>query len=209
MPSRAPRGRRLHRSGRIGADLRPAACRGGRTDQDLRARYARLLPVRLDPTLGAQAGTEGRQRGQRRPCDRDGHGATGERVDGGTGQRHRCAQLPARRDPYTGDASPGLGRGAGGAMAKSFQGGRAAQSGVCAAKLAALGYTGIPHVLEEPYGGFFSTVAISTQCDGAMLTAGLGDRWEILKRRLQTGASVEWQRERHERARHDHARARD
>ena len=67
-----------------------------------------------------------------------------------------------------------------GAMAKSFHCGRASQGGVYAAKLAALGYTGIPQVLEEPYGGFLSTVAIPAQCDGAMLSAGLGERWEIL-----------------------------
>ena len=67
-----------------------------------------------------------------------------------------------------------------GAMAKSFHCGRASQSGVYAAKLAALGYTGIPQVLEEPYGGFLSTVAIPAQCDGAMLTAGLDERWETL-----------------------------
>jgi 2-methylcitrate dehydratase PrpD len=67
-----------------------------------------------------------------------------------------------------------------GAMAKSFHCGRAAQSGVYAARLARLGYTGIPKVLEEPYGGFLSTIAIPAQCDGAMLTAGLGERWEIL-----------------------------
>jgi len=68
-----------------------------------------------------------------------------------------------------------------GAMAKSFHGGRAAQSGVYAARLARLGFTGIPQVLEEPYGGFLSTVAIPAQCDGAALTAGLGERWETLK----------------------------
>jgi 2-methylcitrate dehydratase PrpD len=67
-----------------------------------------------------------------------------------------------------------------GAMAKSFHCGRASQSGVYAAKLAALGYTGIPQVLEEAYGGFLSTIAIPAQCDGTMLTAGLGERWEIL-----------------------------
>ncbi len=67
-----------------------------------------------------------------------------------------------------------------GAMAKSFHCGRASQSGVYAAKLAALGYTGIPQVLEEPYGGFLSTIAIPAQCDGTMLTAGLGERWELL-----------------------------
>jgi 2-methylcitrate dehydratase PrpD len=68
-----------------------------------------------------------------------------------------------------------------GAMAKSFHCGRAAQSGVYAARLARLGFTGIPQVLEEPYGGFLGTVAIPAQCDGAGLTAGLGERWEILR----------------------------
>ena len=67
-----------------------------------------------------------------------------------------------------------------GAMAKSFHCGRASQAGVYAARLARLGYTGIPQVLEEPYGGFLSTIAIPAQCDGAMLAAGLGERWEIL-----------------------------
>ncbi len=67
-----------------------------------------------------------------------------------------------------------------GAMAKSFHCGRASQGGVYAAKLAALGYTGIPQVLEEAYGGFLSTIAIPAQCDGTMLAAGLGERWEIL-----------------------------
>lgn len=65
-----------------------------------------------------------------------------------------------------------------GAMAKSFHSGRAAQSGIYAAKLARSGYTGIPNVLEVPYGGFLSTLA--GDYDGQALTAGLGERWEIL-----------------------------
>jgi 2-methylcitrate dehydratase PrpD len=66
-----------------------------------------------------------------------------------------------------------------GAMAKRMHGGRAAQSGVYAGLLAARGFTGIPNVLEAPYGGFLSAFT-----DTAMpehLTEGLGKRWEILK----------------------------
>ena len=66
-----------------------------------------------------------------------------------------------------------------GAMAKGFQSGRAAQSGIYAAKLAALDYTGIPNVLEAPYGGFFSTLV--GEYEPAELTAEFGTRWEILK----------------------------
>ena len=66
-----------------------------------------------------------------------------------------------------------------GAMAKGFHSGRAAQSGVYAAKLAALDYTGIPDVLEAPYGGFMSTLV--GEYAGAELTADLGSRWDILQ----------------------------
>lgn len=65
-----------------------------------------------------------------------------------------------------------------GAMAKGFHSGRAAQSGVYAARLAGLDYTGIPNVLEAPYGGFMSTLV--GEYAGAELTAGLGSRWDIL-----------------------------
>ncbi len=66
-----------------------------------------------------------------------------------------------------------------GAMTKGFHSGRAAQSGVYAAKLARLGYTGIPDVLEAPYGGFLSSLV--GECAQENLTAGLGERWEILR----------------------------
>lgn len=65
-----------------------------------------------------------------------------------------------------------------GAMAKGFHSGRAAQSGVYAAKLAARGYTGIPNVLEAPYGGFYSTLVGDYAAD--RVAAGLSERWEIL-----------------------------
>jgi len=66
-----------------------------------------------------------------------------------------------------------------GAMAKRMHGGRAAQSGVYAGMLAARGFTGIPNVLEAPYGGFLS--AFTDTALPEHLTAELGKRWEILK----------------------------
>jgi 2-methylcitrate dehydratase PrpD len=66
-----------------------------------------------------------------------------------------------------------------GAMTKSFHSGRAAQSGVYAARLARLGYTGIPDVLEAPYGAFFSSFV--DEWSEAELVADLGSRWEMLR----------------------------
>src|SRR4051812_4491646 len=66
-----------------------------------------------------------------------------------------------------------------GAMAKGFHSGRAAQSGIYAARLAKLGYTGIPDVLEAHYGGFLSSLVGDYQL--APLSAELCTRWEILK----------------------------
>jgi 2-methylcitrate dehydratase PrpD len=66
-----------------------------------------------------------------------------------------------------------------GAMTKSFHSGRAAQSGVYAAQLARLGYTGIPDVLEAPYGAFFSSFV--DEWSEPALTDGLGTRWEVLR----------------------------
>jgi 2-methylcitrate dehydratase PrpD len=64
-------------------------------------------------------------------------------------------------------------------MTKSCHSGRAAQSGVYAAQLARRGYTGIPDVLEAPYGAFFSSFV--DDWSPAELTADLGTRWEILR----------------------------
>src|SRR4051812_22855691 len=66
-----------------------------------------------------------------------------------------------------------------GAMAKGFHSGRAAQSGIYAARLARHGYTGIPDVLETPYGGFLSSLVGDIQLPP--LVSELGKRWEILK----------------------------
>lgn len=66
-----------------------------------------------------------------------------------------------------------------GANAKAFHSGRASQSGVYAALLAQSGYTGIEHVLDVEYGGFFGTLVEGH--DPTLLTDGLGTRWETLK----------------------------
>jgi 2-methylcitrate dehydratase PrpD len=66
-----------------------------------------------------------------------------------------------------------------GANAKAFHSGRASQSGVYAALLAKAGYTGIEHVLDVEYGGFFSTFVDAHEPE--KLTKDLGRRWETLK----------------------------
>ena len=75
-----------------------------------------------------------------------------------------------------------------GAMVKRFHSGRAAQSGVYAAQLAADGFTGIADVLEAGYGGYLST--LSDQPNAARLTAGLGTQWETLAVGYKPHASV-------------------
>lgn len=65
-----------------------------------------------------------------------------------------------------------------GAMVKRLHSGRAAQTGVYAALLASRGFTGIPDVLEAPFGGFFS--AMTDRHEPEALTAGLGQTWETL-----------------------------
>jgi 2-methylcitrate dehydratase PrpD len=66
-----------------------------------------------------------------------------------------------------------------GAMTKSFHSGRASQSGVYAALLAREGYTGIPEVLEAPYGAFFSSFVDDWSEEA--LTEGLGSHWHTLR----------------------------
>jgi 2-methylcitrate dehydratase PrpD len=63
---------------------------------------------------------------------------------------------------------------------------------VTSACLAERGFTGIPNVLEAPYGGFLST--LSGEPDMAHLTRGLGAEWEILNvgfKPYATAASVQ------------------
>jgi aconitate decarboxylase len=68
-----------------------------------------------------------------------------------------------------------------GAMVKRMHAGRAAQSGLYAALLAAGGFTGITDVFEAPYGGFCTTFSRSQdRFDLAQLSAGLGERFETM-----------------------------
>lgn len=66
-----------------------------------------------------------------------------------------------------------------GAMSKRFHAGRSAQSGVISASLARRGFTGSLTALEQPFGGFFSTLC--DKPDFEAVTAELGKRWEILE----------------------------
>ena len=75
-----------------------------------------------------------------------------------------------------------------GAMVKRFHSGRAAQSGVYAASLAAADFTGITDVLEAAYGGYLS--CYSDEPNAARLTAGLGTTWETLNVGYKPHASV-------------------
>jgi aconitate decarboxylase len=63
-----------------------------------------------------------------------------------------------------------------GAMTKRFHAGRAAQSGVIAAYLAARGFTGSLDALEAPFGGFLST--LRGQHDASSMLEDLGSSWE-------------------------------
>jgi len=65
-----------------------------------------------------------------------------------------------------------------GAMVKRLHSGRASESGVLAVLLAERGFTGIPDVLEVEFGGFVGSLGGGTS-NLALLTDGLGQRWEI------------------------------
>jgi aconitate decarboxylase len=78
-----------------------------------------------------------------------------------------------------------------GAMVKRMHAGRAAQSGLYAALLAARGFTGIVDVFEAPYGGFCTTFSRShDRFDLTALTAGLGERYETMRVSLKFYACV-------------------
>ena len=64
-----------------------------------------------------------------------------------------------------------------GSSVKRLHAGRAAQSGLYAALLAAGGYRGIDAVLEAPYGGFASTFSDSSDLDE--IVSGLGEQWRL------------------------------
>ena len=74
-----------------------------------------------------------------------------------------------------------------GAMSKRFHAGRAAQSGVIAASLAANGFTGSDVAIEAPFGGFLSTMHGET--DPATILTGLGERWDTMDVGLKLHAS--------------------
>lgn len=79
-----------------------------------------------------------------------------------------------------------------GAMSKRLHAGHAAQMAVTGAYLARRGFTGIPNILEAPYGGFLST--LSGEPDLDQLLAGLGERWVIRElgfKPYPTAASVQ------------------
>ncbi|MBX9812537.1 MAG: MmgE/PrpD family protein [Burkholderiales bacterium] len=65
-----------------------------------------------------------------------------------------------------------------GAMAKALHSGRAAQSGLYAALLAGIGYTGIDDVLDGAHGRFFD--AFTGEPAAGTVATGLGERWEML-----------------------------
>jgi 2-methylcitrate dehydratase PrpD len=65
-----------------------------------------------------------------------------------------------------------------GSMVKRMHPGRAAQSGVYGALLAAKGFTGIENILEAPYGGFCST--LSDRADIDLITKKLGEEYVSL-----------------------------
>src|SRR6185295_4766009 len=78
-----------------------------------------------------------------------------------------------------------------GAMVKRMHAGRASQSGLCGALLAARGFTGIEDVFESEYGGFCTTFSRSTdRFDLAQLTAGLGSTWQTMGVALKFYACV-------------------
>jgi aconitate decarboxylase len=69
-----------------------------------------------------------------------------------------------------------------GAMVKRMHAGRSAQSGLYGALLAERGFTGIPDVFENPYGGFCTTFSRSTdRFDRDELVSGLGERFETMR----------------------------
>jgi aconitate decarboxylase len=74
-----------------------------------------------------------------------------------------------------------------GAMTKRFHAGRASQSGVIAAYLAAQGFTGSLDALEAPFGGFMST--LHGQHDPATILTGLGTDWETARVGLKAYAA--------------------
>lgn len=67
-----------------------------------------------------------------------------------------------------------------GAMVKRLHIGRASESGILAARLAADGYTGPETVLDGKY-GYLDAYCIESECEPKLLTEGLRESWETLR----------------------------
>jgi 2-methylcitrate dehydratase PrpD len=81
-----------------------------------------------------------------------------------------------------GTQSSGLKAAQYGAMVQRMNAGRAAQSGLYSAALAARGFTGIANVFESDYGGFCTTFSASKErFNLEELTSGLGERFETMQ----------------------------
>jgi len=78
-----------------------------------------------------------------------------------------------------------------GAMVKRMHAGRSSQSGLYGALFAEAGFTGIIDVLENPYGGFCSTMSQSKdKFNLKELTAGFGEVWQTMGIALKFYACV-------------------
>jgi aconitate decarboxylase len=108
-------------------------------------------------------------------------GTTGAFVAAGTAGR--LLGLDALRMQHAlgiaGSMGAGLMAAQEGAMVKRLHAGRAAQAGVLAALLAKRGFTGIPDIVEAPYGGFLSSFSRTPNVHRLM--EGLGKDWEAAK----------------------------
>ena len=65
-----------------------------------------------------------------------------------------------------------------GGMVKRLHLGRASESGILAARLAAAGYTGPESILEGKF-GFLDAYGVAADCEAELLTKGLGSEWEV------------------------------
>jgi aconitate decarboxylase len=107
-----------------------------------------------------------------------------------------CAlQLDAEKTVHAlgiaGTQSAGLMAAQYGAMVKRMHAGRASQSGLYGALLAAEGFTGIENVFEADYGGFCTTFSRSQdRFDLGELSAGLGSAWQTMGVALKFYACV-------------------
>jgi 2-methylcitrate dehydratase PrpD len=73
-------------------------------------------------------------------------------------------------------------------LSKAFQIGIAARNGVTAAQLAALGFTGPPHILEGKHNLFRAFSGLEDD-QTAVLTDGLGERFELMRTSLKKYAA--------------------